>query len=132
MALPALNTTSNVIRPLQSTVVTSLYEAIPISMGSLTSEEQVFQSAGEANTKESVPMTGSVQQPKTYGFCDHLLTTISYRGSKQNKSMNTVLKLTPFNLTQRNLVRLRHNDRLRPGLDQANLLFKCCIARSTG
>ena len=46
MALPALNTTSNVIRPLQSTVVISLYEAIPISMGSLTSEEQVSHSAG--------------------------------------------------------------------------------------
>ena len=70
-----------------------------------------------ANMEESVPVTGSVQQPKTYEFCDHLLSTISYRGNKTKQKYNTVQKLTPFNLTQRNLVRLRHNDRLRPGLD---------------
>ena len=46
MALSALNTTSNVIGPLQSTVIASLYEAIPITLSGLTSEKQVLHSTG--------------------------------------------------------------------------------------
>ena len=36
-----------------------------------------------AKTDESVPITGSVQEPSVYGFCDHLLTKMSLRKKKE-------------------------------------------------